>query len=253
MSPRALLSLAGSGAEPFPDPGYRGYRVDALRALFWNTAERLVLRRPLRRTLLTAPPPRLTPADEVAFDQLLREVDESDGRALRYETAAPKYEFLRYLLEHRQVLLHGTGDPAVECFEPRRQTDYDNEWTTAVFATNDPIWPIFFAVVNRPVARSLVNACSRRWVQSHYYFSIGMDPMSPDAWRDGWIYVLPRETFTPHRAGSEWLSAVAIRPLARLFVQPRDFPFLSEVTGHTLGEPVGRIVLRATLVRALRR
>lgn len=222
-------------------------------SLFWSVAERLVLRTPLRRMLLTAPPASLSDGDQATFGRLLRGLDEADGGELLYDGRAPKHVFLRYLLEHRPVVLHGTGEPMIERFEVRRQTDYDNEWTNAVFATDDPIWPIFFAVVNRSVARSLVNGCSRRWGESHYYFSIGTDPERGDAWRDGWIYVLPRETFRAHRAGTEWLSPVAVRPLARLRVAPSDFPFLPDVTGHSLGEPIGRIVVRATLVRALRR
>ena len=209
-----------------------------------------MLRTPLRHTMLTAP--RAT-ADEAAFERLAQAVDEADGAEVDYDAAPPKHAFFRFLLERRPVLLHGTGDPAIEEFEPQRQTDYDNEWTNAVFATDDPIWPIFFAVVNRPVARSLVNACSRRYGDSHYYFSIGADPRATDAWRDGWIYLLPRETFEPHRAGSEWLSPVAVRPLARMRVEPADFPFLGHVVQHRLGEPIGRIVVRATLGRALRR
>jgi hypothetical protein len=221
-----------------------------MRALFWNAAELLVLRTPLRRTLLTAPP---ADADATAFDRLGHAVDEADGRVVDYDAAAPKHSFFRYLLERRPVLLHGTGDPTIERFEPRRQTDYDNEWTNAVFATDDPIWPIFFATVNRAVARSLINACSRRYGESHYYFSIGTDPRGSDAWRSGWIYVLPRETFRLHPSGPEWLSPVAVRPLARLRVEPADFPFIDDVVQHTLGEPVGRAVVRATLLRALRR
>ena len=184
---------------------------------------------------------------------MLHAVDEAGGAEVDYSSPAPKHAFFRYLLEHRPVLLHGTGDPAIERFEPRRQTDYDNEWTHAVFATDDPIWPLFFAVVNRPVARSLINACSRRYGESHYYFSIGTDPNSPDAWRNGWIYILPRATFSLHPSRPEWLSPVAVEPLARFPVGPADFPFLGEVTGHTLGEPVGRAVVRATLGRKVRR
>jgi hypothetical protein len=199
--------------------------------------------------MLTAPP---THADERAFERLADAVDEAGGKELVYDAAFPKHAFFRYLLEHRPVLLHGTGTPDIDRFEPRRQTDYDNEWTNAVFATDDPIWPIFFAVVNRSVARSLINACSRRYGPSHYYFSIGADPKSAEAWRDGWIYVLPRETFRLHPSGPEWLSPVAVRPLARLRVEPSDFPFLGDVVQHTVGEPVGRAVIRATLGRALR-
>jgi hypothetical protein len=224
-----------------------------MRELAWNAVDRAILRTPLRRTLLTAPPSATVHADEAAFDALVAGVDTRAGQELAYTATAPKHIFLRYLVEQRPVLLHGTGDPAIERFEPRRQTDYDNEWTDAVFATDDPIWPIFFAVVNRPVARSLVNGCSRRWGESHYYFSIGADPKSDEAWRTGWIYVLPRETFRLHPSGPEWLSPVAVRPLARLRVEAVDFPFLGDVTQHTLGEPVGRIVARATILRALRR
>ena len=101
--------------------------------------------------------------------------------------------------------------------------------------------------------RSLINGCSRRYGESHYYFSIGADPRDDEAWRRGWIYVLPRETFRLHPSGPEWLSPVAVHPLARLRVEPGDFPFLREVTRHTLGEPTGRAVVRATVLRALRR
>jgi hypothetical protein len=200
--------------------------------------------------MLTAP---AAEADAAAFAQLLEEVDGAHGAEVDYKATAPKHAFFRFLVERREILLHGTGDPSIERFEPQRQTDYDNEWTDGVFATDDPIWPIFFAVVNRPVARSLINGCSRRWGESHYYFSIGADPKRSDAWRRGWIYVLPRETFRRHPSGPEWLSPVAVGPLARMRADPADFPFLNDVVRHELDEPVGRAVVRATLLRALRR
>jgi hypothetical protein len=221
--------------------------------LLWEIAERAVLRTPLRRTLLTPPRANLTAADQTLFESLVRHIDGASGGEVEYIAPAPKHAFFRHLLAQRPILLHGTGNPAVAEFVPQRQTDYDNEWTDAVFATDDAVWPIFFAVVNRPVARSLVNACSRRAGASRYYFSIGTDPKRSDAWRTGWIYILPRESFRPHRAGSEWLSPVAVRPLARMRVEPRDFPFLADVVEHRSGEPVPRIVVRATLLRALRR
>ena len=199
--------------------------------------------------MLTAPS---AASDDAAFERLVHAVDEAGGTEVDYDIAAPKHAFFRFLLERRPVLLHGTGDPGIERFEPQRQTDYDNKWTNAVFATDGPIWPIFFATVNRPVARSLINACSRRYGESHYYFSIGTDPGRADAWRSGWIYVVPRETFRLHPSGPEWLSPTAVRPLARLRVEPPDFPFIEDVVQHTLREPVGRAVVRATLLRALR-
>jgi len=107
--------------------------------------------------MLTAPS---AASDDAAFERLVHAVDEAGGTEVDYDIAAPKHAFFRFLLERRPVLLHGTGDPGIERFEPQRQTDYDNKWTNAVFATDDPIWPIFFATVNRPVARSLINAAA---------------------------------------------------------------------------------------------
>src|SRR6185437_12188493 len=94
-------------------------------ALLWEIAERLVLRTPLRRTMLTAPP---ADGDAAAFEQLLHAVEQADGGEIDYDVAAPKHAFFRYLVDHRPVLLHGTGDASIDRFEPRRQTDYDNEW-----------------------------------------------------------------------------------------------------------------------------
>ena len=166
------------------------------------------------------------------------------------KSTAPKHAFLRYLVETRDVLFHGTGRSDVAEFEPQRQTDYDGTWTEAVFASDDPIWPMFFATVNRELARSLINGCSRRLGESRYYFSISADPRAPESWRTGWIYILPRETFRRHPAGSEWLSPVAVRPLARLRIEPTDFPFLGDVVRHSRTEPVPKAVLRATVGRA---
>ena len=62
----------------------------------------------------------------------------------------------------------------------------------------------------------------------------------------------PVKTFRLHPSGPEWLSPVAVRPLARMRVRPADFPFLADVVQHRVGEPPGKAVVRATLGRALR-
>jgi hypothetical protein len=222
-------------------------------ARLWAALEWVVLRTPLRRTLLTAPPVPITDGDAADLERLAKTVDEAQGAEVPYDARIPKHVFLDHLVRTRPVLFHGTGDGEIREFRPRRQTDYDDRWTFGVFATDDPIWPLFFAVVNRPVARSLINACSRRRGYSEYYFSVGSDARSPETWRAGWVYVLPRATFTRHPAGPEWTSPTPVRPLARLRVAPPDFPFLADVVSHRLGEPTGRAVVRATLLRALAR
>jgi hypothetical protein len=220
---------------------------------FWAGVESLVLHTPLRRTLLTAPDEALTDADAADLERLAAVVDDGRGAEVRYDARVPKHAFLDHLVRTRPVLFHGTGDGGIREFRPRRQTDYDNRWTFGVFATDDPIWPLFFAVVNRQVARSLINDCMRRDGRSHYYFSVSSDVRSPQTWRDGWLYILPRETFRPHPAGTEWMSPTPVRPLARLRVTPADFPFLGDVVSHTPGEAPSRAVVRATLLRALAR
>jgi hypothetical protein len=205
----------------------------------------VALATPLRRTLLTAPEVR-PPA---GLAGLLEQVDTGTGDEIHYEEQAPKHAFLRELLDRRAVLLHGTGDGTVTEFRPRRQTDFDGNWTTSVFASDDPIWPIFFAVVNRESVRSLVNACLRFRGESYYYFSVSADPRASSTWQPGWIYVLPRATFTPHPSGPEWMSPETVRPLARMRVLPSDFPFLGDVVCHRRGEWLPRVVGRATILR----
>lgn len=179
----------------------------------------MLLASPLRLTLLTAPA--------------------LEGKAAR----------LAHLLATQDVLLHGTSGHDVERFVPRAQTDFDGSHTEAVFATDDPIWPIFFAVVNRDVVRSLVNGCFHLRGERRYFFSVSADPRASGTWRDGWVYVLPRAPFQRHPSGPEWLSPVAVEPLERIHVTPRDFPFLADVVAHTPGESLPRVVARATILR----
>jgi hypothetical protein len=75
----------------------------------------------------------------------------------------------------------------------------------------------------------------------HYYFSITRDALEQQAWRPGYVYFLPAQgfveqppaTYSGHAARVPQLaSPVAVRPFARLRVDPGDFPFLAQVRGH---------------------
>ena len=160
-----------------------------------------------------------------------------------YQLPYPKHEFLRYLVAKRDVVLHGSGNGAIEVFEPTRQTDYFGRVRNAVYAATDGIWPMFFAILDRSRYHgSLRNHCY--WDvddagerQKCYGFSINAAFLERHPWRDGSIYVLPRATFerVVDEDGSpseEWLSTRAVTPIARLVVSPSDFPFLKDVEGH---------------------
>jgi hypothetical protein len=159
------------------------------------------------------------------------------------------WKFLSALAERREIAFHGTGDPSIESFEPRQPIDFAPfGHQKAVFATTDPIWAMFYAVVDRDGHRlTLNNGCIHvldddgRPGPPHYYFSITEGALREQPWRTGYVYFLPAETFVaqpPAAYGGgtarvpQLASPVAVAPFARLQVSPADFPFLAQIRGH---------------------
>ncbi|MFN2226058.1 MAG: hypothetical protein ACK2UY_07120, partial [Anaerolineae bacterium] len=143
----------------------------------------------------------------------------------------------------------GSQRSDIDVLRPREQTDYSGRRITAVFGTRDAIWPLFFAVLNAQGYRGSVrNACwvvSRRGgEQRFYFFSVNREMVRPGLWAPGTIYILPGETFqmtdTAIVRFDEWASTEPVRPLARLAVEPADFPFLDQVAAHREGESMLR-------------
>jgi hypothetical protein len=187
--------------------------------------------------------PHTEPDEETraAFAALLEAVPA--GGELAYRLDRPKHELLEYAVGKRGVVLHGTPDGTISEFEPRPQTRATGEPATAVFATPDPVWPLYFAILRRDVVRSLRNmplyAAGRRF----YYFSLS-EPLEDAIGDAGFVYLLPAETFGPGWGKLEWESAAPVRPLCRLPVTPADFPFLDRVLRHRHGESTPRFGLR---------
>ncbi len=196
------------------------------------------------------PPMDTTPGTVPAFEQLYCDaVAAGLGKALDYTLPTPKWQFLCYLCDHKEVVLHGSGRPDIREFEPRKSNDaveFGNR--RAVYAASDGIWPIHFAAMNRdgPVT-SLVNTCLRfvepdgSRSEPYYYFSINADALARSPFRRGTIYILPRQTFErqalqPFQGrqveSAQWASPVPVRPIARLPVEPDDFPFLARLDVH---------------------
>ncbi len=139
-------------------------------------------------------------------------------------------------------VLHGSNDGSLERVEPRAQTDYFDRRTTGVFATPDPIWAVFFAIVDRASAGSLRSACVPGSGGTRYAFSTENDPH----WRSGWIYALGSDGFVSTPGTCELIrrGEEAVVPGERVVVHPEDFPFLHSVARHSRGEPVWRTNLR---------
>ena len=119
------------------------------------------------------------------------------------------WTFLCGVADRRRIAFHGTGDAGIESFEPRQPVDFapfgDQK---AVFATSDPIWAMFYAIVDRDrYDITLNNGCiflldsSGHPGAPHYYFSISRQALQERPWRSGYVYLLPAESFVEQPAG----------------------------------------------------
>jgi len=171
------------------------------------------------------------------------------GDWIRKKLPVPAWQFLCWLADCKGHLLHGTGDPRIACFEPRQSNDVGEFGNRkAVYAASDGIWAMFFAVIDRTnYHMSISNAAIRlelpsgQTTEPYYFFSKTDHVLSRRPWREGVVYVLPRDGFEeqgPIERGMvwarthHWASPMPVRPLARLRVQPSDFPFLHKIRPH---------------------
>ena len=190
----------------------------------------------------------LSPVTRAAFDLLFNSTP--PGAEIRYCLNEPKWQFLSYLCETRDLVLHGSQTPGITTVEPRQANDiraYSNQ--RAIYATTDGIWVIYFAMIDRikysPL--SLFNSCLRvgpaldQLSDPFYFFSITCSALIQKPWCQGAVYILPRHIFQqeppqqiqgfqvvfPH-----WISQQPCQPAAVLRVSAEDFPFLAQVHGH---------------------
>jgi hypothetical protein len=225
------------------------------------------------------PAPDLVLSDEHrrAFEVLHREaVLPADGHEIDYALPHPKWQFLQWLVDEHDVILHGSNEMAIDDFRPSRHGFDANPHGNhrAIYATNDGIWPMFFAVLDKPNyqgsmrngvmwadaddnevdfdARRLPEG-ARKW----YLFSLNKDEIHKQPWREGMIYILPRGAFEQLRdlGGlliAEWASREPVKPLAKLRVGPADFPYVDRVIGHDDTQIIRTQVLMKTLIECAR-
>ena len=198
--------------------------------------------------MLPQPPYNLTPEKQAAFEALIDST--SPGGFVDYQLAYPKWQFLSYLCQSRNLVLHGSQNLGIDEVEPRKALDTKAfSAQNAIYATTDGIWVIYFAIIDRmkfsPL--SLFNSCldirisPDQSIGPLYFFSITHVALLQKPWCEGAIYILPRDDFEQEPAqqmlGAEiifphWISPKPARPLAKVRVQPQDFPFLAQVHGH---------------------
>ena len=201
---------------------------------------------------IEGPTVRARRATESAVDSFLQLMDANSGgrlvdvdAILRKTPRVVRSQFLCSLANRRRIAFHGTGDPRIKRFEPREPVDFAPfGQQRAVFATSDPIWAMFYAIVDRRRHRlTLNNGCLilEDTGDAYYYFSVSRQALPQRPWRTGYLYLLPADSFVEqpggvyagHRARVPQLASPApVTPFARLRVAPRSFPFLEQVRGH---------------------
>lgn len=192
-----------------------------------------------------ARPPGPDQQTAAEFDRLLDAVSENQTcEFIDYRLVAPKWQLLCHAAD-RGFVLHGTGNADIETFEPRQPAD-PSEFggRRGVFAADDGIWPMYFAIVDRDrYPMGLLNACIfiGQDAEARYFFSITDSVLPRRPWRSGVVYLLPAAGFEAQPPamvdGREVRLAQAVnpkpvRPIAKLRIEPEDFPFLQQIRGH---------------------
>ncbi len=245
--PALVTALTAPGDVSRSHAGYALSLINtpAAEALRNAEAERLVDRfQPSVHHFYTQVPVKLDDEKVAAFDALYETtLAQGPGSAVPYSLPYPKHEFLRYLVEHKGLLLHGSGHMDLELLKPLRwSTDgADSGNVSGVYADKDFVRPIYFAVVHRQRCFGLNNGFfdltdegkvsedeTQGFDRRFYRLAIGVNGMRRNPWRDGAVYVLPPDTF---EYWNEWTSRSPVRPLMRLHVVPRDLPLLADVWG----------------------
>jgi hypothetical protein len=198
---------------------------------------------------LPAPECDLTPEKLDQFEDLLNHcLARTDGGWIDYDLPYPKHEFVQYLSEQDEVIFHGSNDVGIEDFQPVRKSfelmDETGRGNVAgVYGTHDGLWAMFFAVIDRDrlkgsIRNGVMYFRDRAGKQlSVYNFSINQDQLDEPPVTAGALYLLPRETFrrlnlTEDSYANEWVSEEAVKPYAKLSLEPEDFPFLARIGGH---------------------
>jgi hypothetical protein len=202
---------------------------------------------------LEVPELDLPPQAIEEFETIYRTyIAKGNGDFIHYTSSYPKYLFLHYLIEKKDVLVHGSNNENIEIFEPKEQTLFTGKPVKAVFAASDGIWSMFFAVINRSeYVGSLRNACftlqTKKGMKRFYYFSVN-EEFKGELWKDGCIYIMPKHFFKQGGIKDEWICETKVKPLAKLPVTRKDFPFLEKVKHHKETDSMLKIMMKALII-----
>lgn len=150
-----------------------------------------------------------------------------------------KVDFLKYLSETGKFLFHGTNSGDIKELEPRQANCRSKKFGNlkGVYSTEDPVLPIYHSVFNKKYFRG-VHSSGVEFPNSEtdkgYVFKVDGEFADGKHWIDGCVYILDKTKFEQGtdddgKLIDEFVSREPVKPSAKMFVSPEDFPFLNEV------------------------
>ena len=175
------------------------------------------------------------------FEKMWRELPE-EGGFIEFEGDFPKHEFLEYLVENKNVVLHGTPLDLNE-LEPRQANDKAKKFGNllGVYATQDSVVPIFHAIRDKRKYQGSSQSGTTEsrdengnLLSKKYHFAMSKDALEKAPWSEGTVYILPKEKFEQGKndrgeSSNEFVSMEPVKPKAKLRVSPQDFPYLDTI------------------------
>ena len=130
------------------------------------------------------PPVNADPERRKVFDELIAAAREGDGTVPVAECPYPAHELLTHLVLQRGLLLHGSNNASLEVLEARPAHDLGTV-LEAVVTSDDAIWPMFYAVIDRERVKALFTGCVHVGrpprLRRFYFFAVDGDPPTPAA------------------------------------------------------------------------
>lgn len=227
------MKLPNFIGKPLFEVGFRGYRR----------------RRTQKKEILMRKPTVIAQETQQAFDALLQSgFDQGVDEFIDYDLPHPKIDFLNYVCDQRGYVLHGSKLADLRELKPIRHTGDKTEFGNRqmLFASPDANWAMWFAILDKSVAKATSNACIRlgmspnEWTK-YYFFELPTFLTETDEWPfvDGTLYIANADDFPEVRSNGlfdlfdisveEWGCMDPVQPLAKISVSPEDFPFLEQV------------------------
>jgi len=159
------------------------------------------------------------------------------GQLINYDLPFPKQRFLYFLSLQGDYLFHGSNKVDIDRFEPREQTLYNGQLTKAVFASSEPMWSIFYAVLNKKkVIGNFRKGCIVNKNNRFHFYSLSASTIKNDPWTEGMIYIVPKDNFNKSGKGAvhfeEWVSSEFVTPVGKIHVDLDDFYYKDKVAVH---------------------